>query len=428
MVLAVFFITLFVFLLTGIPIAFVLLMCAVALMQYMGTFDAQIMAQQMINGTNNFPLMAIPFFMLSGEIMTAGGLSRRIVEFANILLGRIKGGLGYAGVFASMIFAGLSGSAVADTAALGGLMVPMMKKQGYNAERATGLVAAGGIIAPLIPPSIPMIVFGVTCGLSITKLFMIGLFPGIMLGLALMTTWFFVVKRDGYDDRTTFTFQESMRVVKTSIPALLMPVIIIGGIRFGIFTPTEAGAFAVVYALIISIFIYKEMDFSSLITCLVEASKMTAVVMFVVAAATVVGWLITVAQIPMLLAETFGALASNQLLLLIIINLFLLALGMVMDLTPAILIFAPVLLPLVTMAGVDPYYFGLLMVFNLCIGLITPPVGTILYLGCGIGHITFSQMVKGVLPFLITEVVLLFMFVFFPDLVMVPLSWIWSGS
>ncbi|HQA07096.1 MAG TPA: TRAP transporter large permease subunit [Syntrophomonadaceae bacterium] len=428
MVLAVFFVSLFVFLLTGIPIAFVLLLCAVALMQYMGIFDAQIMAQQMVNGTNNFPLMAIPFFMLSGEIMTAGGLSRRIVEFANILLGRIKGGLGYAGVLASMLFAGLSGSAVADTAALGGLMVPMMEKQGYKVERATGLVAAGGIIAPLIPPSIPMIVFGVTCGLSITKLFMIGLFPGIMLGLALMIAWFFVVRRDGYDDRTKFTFKESMRVVTTSIPALLMPVIIIGGIRFGVFTPTEAGAFAVVYALLVSIFVYREMNFNSMVHCLVEASKMTAVVMFVVAAATVVGWIITVAQIPTLIANTFGALASHKLLLLIIINLFLLALGMVMDLTPAILIFAPVLLPLVTMAGIDPYFFGLIMVFNLCIGLITPPVGTILYLGCGIGHITFTRMVRGIIPFLITELIVLFMFVFFPDLVMVPLSWVWSGS
>lgn len=427
MVLGVFFITLFVFLLTGIPIAFVLVTCAIALMLYMGIFDAQIIAQQMVNGTNNFPLMAIPFFMLSGEIMTAGGLSRRIVDFAKIILGRVKGGLGYAGVLASMLFAGLSGSAVADTAALGGLMVPMMKKQGYKAERSTGLVAAGGIIAPLIPPSIPMIVFGVTCGLSITKLFMIGLFPGIMLGLALMVTWFFVVRRDGYDDRSSFTFKESMQVVKTSIPALLMPVIIIGGIRFGIFTPTEAGAFAVVYALFISLFIYREMNFASLITCLVEASKMTAVVMFVVAAATAVGWLITVAQIPMLIADTFGVLASNPLLLLLVINLFLLALGMVMDLTPAILIFAPVLLPLVKMAGIDPYYFGLLMVFNLCIGLITPPVGTILYLGCGIGHISFSRMVKGILPFLITEIILLFMFVFFPKLVMVPLSWVWGS-
>lgn len=427
MVLGVFFGSLLLLMLFGIPIAFVLVLCAISLMLYMGNFNPQILAQQMVMGANNFPLMAIPFFMLSGEIMTAGGLSRRIVEFANILLGRVKGGLGYAGVFASMVFAGLSGSAVADTAALGGILVPMMKSQGYKPERGTGLIAASGIIAPMIPPSIPMIVFGVSCGLSISKLFMIGLFPGIMLGLVLMVTWFFVVRRDGYDDRTRFTFQESIRITITSIPALIMPLIIVGGIRFGIFTPTEAGAFAVVYAFLISIFVYHELSFSGMVKCLVEASKMTAVVMLVVAAATAVGWLLTVAQIPMLIATVFSGITNHPLLLLVIINFFLLALGMVMDLTPAILIFAPVLLPLVKMAGIDPYYFGLIMVFNLCIGLLTPPVGTILYLGCGIGGIDFSRMVKGVMPFLIAELVFLFLLVFFPALVNVPLTWVWGS-
>jgi len=322
-----------------------------------------------------------------------------------------------------MLFAGLSGSAVADTAALGGIMVPMMKEQGYKIERSTGLVAAGGIIAPLIPPSIPLIVFGVTGGLSISRLFMAGLVPGIILGIFLMIAWTFVVKHDGYQDKRSFTFKEALKTIIDSIPALMMPVIIIGGIRFGIFTPTEAGAFAVVYAFIISVFVYKHLKAEHIVEVFVSASKMTAVVMFVVAAASAVAWLLTVAQIPNQVAALFSGLAAHPMLLMIVINLFLLAVGMVMDLTPAILIFTPVLLPLVTMAGISPYYFGVIMVLNLCIGLITPPVGTILYLGCGIADIGFGKMVKGILPFLITELIFLAILVLIPALVMVPFGW-----
>lgn len=428
MELLVFFLSLLIFLVLGLPVAIVLVLCAVTLMLFMGIFDAQIIAQQMVMGANNFPLMAIPFFMLAGEIMTAGGLSKQIVEFASVVVGRIKGGLGYAATLASMLFAGLSGSAVADTAALGGIMVPMMKEQGYKVERSTGLVAAGGIIAPLIPPSIPLIVFGVTGGLSISRLFMAGLIPGIILGIFLMIAWTFVVKHDQYQDKRFFTFKEALKTIIDSIPALMMPVIIIGGIRFGIFTPTEAGAFAVVYAFIISVFVYKHLKAEHIVEVFVSASKMTAVVMFVVAAASAVAWLLTVAQIPNQVAALFSGLAAHPMILMIVINLFLLAVGMVMDLTPAILIFTPVLLPLVTMAGISPYYFGIIMVLNLCIGLITPPVGTILYLGCGIADIGFGKMVKGILPFLITELIFLAILVLIPALVMVPFGWFYPGG
>ena len=416
--------SLFILLPLGIPIAIVLIMCSIALMAYMGIWDPSIISQQMVMGTNNFALMAIPFFMLSGEIMSKGGLSKRIVEFANLAVGRFKGGLGYAAILASMLFAGLSGSAVADAAALGGILVPLMVLNGYKPGRSTGLICSGAIIAPIIPPSIPMIVLGSAVGVSIGRLFMAGIVPGIILGLALMVTWYFVVKKDGYDDVRTYSKKEVREILINSIPALFMPILIVGGIRMGIFTPTEAGAFAVVYALMISIFWYKEIKLFDIPDIMVDSAKSTAIVMFIVAAATAVGWLITVAQIPSQVADLFGGLIGNKILLVLVINVFLLALGMVMDLTPNLLIFGPVLFPVIIEAGIDPYYFGVIMVLNLCIGLITPPVGTILYLGCSIGKISFGEIVKGISPFLITELVILLLFILFPSLITVPLYYI----
>lgn len=424
MELATFLLTLFFFMLFGIPIAFVLTLCAIALMYVMGMWDPEIIGQQMVMGMNNFPLMAILFFMFSGEIMSKGTLAIRIVEFAKLAVGRVKGGLGYAAVLATIIFSGLSGSAVADAAALGSVLIPLMVKNGYKVERATGLVCAGAILAPIIPPSIPMIVLGVTVDLSIGRLFMAGIVPGIILGLALMGAWWWVVKQDGYTDVRTFTRAEAVKTLKDAVPALMMPVIIIGGIRFGVFTPTEAGAFAAVYAFLISVFLYRELNLTQLTEVCFGAAKMTAIVMFVVAAATAVGWLMTMAQIPDQVVALFENYLDTPLLLLVMLNIFLLVLGMVMDLTPNVLIFAPVLFPLVQKAGIDPYFFGLIMILNLCIGLLTPPVGTILYLGCSLGNISFDRVVKGVLPFLAVEIVILAVYVAFPSIVLVPLRWL----
>lgn len=407
---------------TGIPIAIVLVLCAMVLMFTMDMWDVTIISQQMVMGTNNFPLMAIPFFMLSGEIMSQGGLSKRIVDFANILVGRLRGGLGFAAIIASMLFAGLSGSAVADTAALGGILVPLMVKCGYRPDRSTGLICSGAIIAPIIPPSIPMIVLGATVGISIGRLFMAGIVPGIIIGISLMLAWKFVVHKDGYHETTQYSLAESTKVILESLPAIFMPVLIVGGIRFGIFTPTEAGAFAVVYAFAVSLLWYRELRFADIPEVLVSAASSTAIVMFIVAAATSVGWLITVAQIPNQLVVLLGPLIEKPVLLLLVINLFLFALGMVMDLTPNLLIFGPVLFPVIIKAGIDPYYFGVIMVLNLCIGLITPPVGTILYLGCGIGNISFTQIVKGILPFLIAELLALLLFLLVPEIITVPLA------
>lgn len=252
----VFLVALFAFMLIGLPLAFVLVICAIFMMLSLNQSDVMVIAQNMVSGTNSFALMAIPFFMLAGEIMDRGGLSLRIVKFAKLIVGRIRGGLGYTAILATIVFSGLSGSAVADAAALGAILIPLMIKSGYKKSRSVAFIAAGAIVAPMIPPSIPMIVMGTSTGLSITKLFMSGLVPGIIVCLGLMVAWFFVVRADNYDDRETFTWKEAKAIMLDSFPALLMPIFIVGGIRFGIFTPTEAGAFAVVYALIICTFLH----------------------------------------------------------------------------------------------------------------------------------------------------------------------------
>lgn len=408
----------------GVPIAFVLILCAITLMQFLGQTDMTIITQNMIMGANNAALMAIPFFMLAGEVMSRGGLSQRIVDFAKIVVGRFRGGLGYAAILASMIFAGLSGSPVADAAALGGIMIPLMVKNGYSKERSTGLLCSGAVIAPIIPPSIPMIVLATGTGLSVGKMFMAGLIPGIILGICLMVCWRIIVVRDKVDDTVRFTKEQIKHILKDSLPALFMPILIIGGIRFGIFTPTEAGAFAVVYALVISLFVYKEMKWKDLADVFLAGAKSTGIVMFIVASASAVGWLITVAQIPAKVVTLLAPLIAHPLALLLMINLFLFIMGMIMDLTPNILIFGPILVPVVQAAGIDPLVFGVIMVLNLTIGLITPPVGTILYIGCSIADLPFGRVVKGVLPFLACEIVVLLLFSVFPQLISVPMGWL----
>jgi len=420
MELFVFLVTLFVLLSLGIPVAIVLAGCAIVLMAYMGEWAPSIISQQMVMGTNNFPLMAIPFFMLSGELMTAGGLSKRIVDFANIAIGRLRGGLGYAAVLGSVLFSGLSGSAVANASAFGNIMIPLMKQSGYKTHRVVGLISAGSILDPIIPPSIPMIVLGTSVGVSVSGLFIAGIVPGIILGLSLMAVWYWVVKKDGYKDIKIYSKQEMSKIARDSIPALFMPVLIVGGIRFGIFTPTEAGAFAAVYAFLVSMLWYRELKFNQLIQVFINTARSTAIVMFIVAAASAVGWLLTVAQIPDQIALLLEGFIDRPLALLLIINLFLFLIGMVMDLTPNLMIFGPMLFPVIRQAGIDPIFFGVIMTLNLCIGLITPPVGTVLYIGCNAGDISLSEVIKGVMPFLIVQLVVLLIFTLFPSIILIP--------
>lgn len=417
--------SLFFFMLLGVPICIVLVLCSMVLMYHAGMWDAMIIPSTMLDGANNYPLMAIPFFVFAGEIMAAGGLSQRVVQLAQLMIGRVRGGLGYAAIVASIIFAGLMGSSVGEAAALGGLLLPMMKQVGYKPGRAGAVIASGAILGPIIPPSTNFIILGATIsGLSITKLFMIGLIPGILIGLALMAVWFVIVRVDGYNETITFTSEERRRILIDALPAFMMPVMLLGGIRFGVFTPTEGGAFAAVFAIIVCMCYYRELSFHELLRVSARAARTTAVVMLIVATASAVGWFITVAQIPDQMTKLFSPLIDSPILLLLAINVFLFLVGMVLDLTPNILIFAPVFYPLIQQAGIDPYYFGLLFILNLGIGVITPPVGTVLYVVCGIGNIKIANLVRDMLPFILVEVIMLFLLLFFPALSLTPLKWL----
>ncbi|MFA6021997.1 MAG: TRAP transporter large permease subunit, partial [Rhodospirillales bacterium] len=342
----------------GVPIAFALLASGVALMIQLGTFDAQIVAQNVVNGADSFPLMAVPFFILAGEVMTAGGLSKRIVGLAMALVGHIRGGLGYVTIVAACVMASLSGSAVADAAALAALLMPMMLSSGYNMGRSAGLVGAGAIIGPIIPPSIPFIIYGVTGNVSIIRLFLAGIFPGVCLGVGLALTWYFVSRRGDITLPLAQTNQERVRALIDSVWALVLPFIIIFGLKFGVFTPTEAGVVAAVYSIFVSFVVYRELTLKRFYEVLVQSAKVTSVVMILVACATVSAWLITIANLPLQLAGLLEPLMGSQTLLMLVIVGILLIIGMGMDLTPTILVLTPVLLPVVKMAGIDPVYFG----------------------------------------------------------------------
>ena len=416
--------SLFFFLFLNIPIALVMVLSAIVLMLYGGDGDAMIIPQSMVDGVNNYPLMAIPFFVFAGEIMAKGGLSKRVILLAQLMIGRVKGGLGYATIIASVIFAGLMGSSVGEAAALMGILYPMMKDAGYNPGRAGGIISSGAILGPIIPPSANFILLGATMELSITKLFMIGLVPGLIIGFFLLVMWFFVVRIDGYTETIVFTKKEAINILKEATPAFMLPVLLLGGIRGGVFTPTEGGAFAAVYAIVVTVFYYRELSLRNLLRVSATAARSTAVVMLIVGAATAVGWFITAAQIPDQMKAFFEPLVPTPTLLLIAIMIFLFAAGMVMDLTPNILLFAPVFYPLTTAAGIDPYFFGLLFVLNVGIGVITPPVGTVLFVVCGSAGISMGHLVRKMAPFLLMEVAVLFLLLLFPKLSLVPLKWL----
>ena len=407
----------------GVPIAFSLLLCGVALMLHLNMFDAQILAQNLIEGSNSFPLLAVPFFMLAGEIMNAGGLSRRIVNFAMACVGHIKGGLGYVTIMAAVIMAALSGSAVADAAALTSLLLPMMVAAGHDRARSAGLIASAGIIAPVIPPSIGFVIFGVAGNVSISKLFMAGIVPGLMLGGALWVTWWWLARKEAVKVPPRKSMIEIGLAMREATWALVLPLIVVFGLKFGVFTPTEAAVVAAVYALLISVFVYKELSFKSVVPLFVTAAKTSAIVMFLVAAAMVSAWLITVANLPAQLIALLQPLLDSPRLLMLTIMIITMVVGTALDMTPTILLLTPVLMPVVKAAGIDPVYFGVLFIINNAIGLITPPVGTVLNAVAGVGKISMDEVTRGVWPFMVAQFAIMFAMVAFPALVMVPARW-----
>jgi tripartite ATP-independent transporter DctM subunit len=410
----------------GIPIAFSLLLCGAALMWHLDMFDAQILAQNLIEGSNSFPLLAVPFFMLAGEVMNAGGLSRRIVNFALSLVGHVRGGLGYVAIVAALLMAALSGSAVADAAALSALLLPMMVAAGHDKGRSAGLLSAASIIAPIIPPSIGFVIFGVAANVSVSKLFMAGIAPGLMLGVALWVTWWYLVRKEDVKPPPRKSLAEVWAALKGATFALGMPIIVIVGLKFGVFTPTEAAVVAAVYALVVSMFIYRELKFSQLYTVFLNAARTTAVIMFLVAAAMVSAWLITVAQLPDQIISLLQPFLDNPKLLMAMMMLLVILVGTAMDMTPTILILTPVLMPIVKAAGIDPVYFGVLFIINNAIGLITPPVGTVLNTVAGVGKLSMDTVTRGVWPFMLAQFAILFLLVLFPELVMVPARWFYN--
>ncbi|MGC2337449.1 MAG: TRAP transporter large permease subunit [Pseudolabrys sp.] len=407
----------------GMPIAFALLVCGIALMHSLGIFDSQIVAQNIINGADSFPLMAVPFFVLAGELMNKGGLAKRIVDIAIAVVGHVPGGLGYVTILASCALASLSGSAAADAAALAALLVPMMVAAGHRKMYAAGLVAAGGIIAPVIPPSIGFVLFGVAGGVSISKLFLAGIVPGLLLGVGLCFAWWWVARGEDIERPPRKSFREIAWAIVDGFWALMLPVIIVVGLRFGIFTPTEAAVVVAVYALFVATCIYRELKLSQVYEVFVSAALSTSVVMFLVAAALVSSWLITVAEIATQVVDLVRPFMGNQTLLMLAIMILVVIVGTALDMAPTILILTPILMPIIKQAGIDPVYFGVLFIINNAIGLITPPVGVVLNVVCGVSRISMEDIIKGVWPFMIAQLVVLFLMVLFPQLVIVPAKW-----
>ena len=410
----------------GIPIAYALLASGVALMWHLNLFDAQILAQNFIDGADSFPLLAVPFFMLAGEIMNVGGLSKRIVNFALALVGHVRGGLGYVVILAACLLSALSGSAVADAAALTALLLPMMLKAGHKKEVSGGLIAASGIIGPIIPPSIGMIIFGVAANVSIGKLFIAGIVPGLMIGLALALTWWWIGRKEALPLPARKTAAEVWATAREAVWALMLPVFILVGLRAGVFTPTEAAVVAAVYALFVSKVVYRELSLRDLYAIFVTAARTTAVVMFLVAAAMVSAWLITVANLPAQMVDLLRPLLDQPTLLMIAIMVLVMLVGTAMDMTPTILIMTPVLMPLIKAAGIDPVYFGVLFIINNAIGLITPPVGTVLNVVAGVGRMKIDEVTRGMLPFMTAQFAMLFVMILFPQTVLAPLRWFYG--
>ncbi len=364
-------------------------------------------AQTMATSLNSFSLLAIPFFVLSGLLMGHGGIARRLIDFASALVGRFKGGLAFVNILTCMFFGSISGSAAAAVSSIGGVMVPLMEEKKYSRDFSAAITVTAATTGLLIPPSNVMIIYSVAAGVSVAKIFIAGIIPGILVGLGLMVCAGFMSIKENYGQGESCGFGETFKAFLGALPALFLIVIVLGGILSGTFTATEASAIAVVYSFLLSVVFYREVKMKAIPKILIQSAVTTSVVMLLIATSMAMSELLTGARIPQELTQAMLGLTDNKILIMLLINVLLLFVGTFMDMTPAILVFTPILLPVVEKLGVHPLHFGIIMIMNLCIGLCTPPVGTCLFLGCGVANTTVSRMMKYLIPCFISMIVVL---------------------
>jgi C4-dicarboxylate transporter DctM subunit len=412
------FISFFFFLIIGVPVAFVLGLTPLVALITQGETPLVLVAQRIFTGMDSPVLMAVPFFILAGNIMGAGGMTQRLVKFCNILVGPLRGGLAYINVAISMLFAGITGAAVADTSAVGSILIPAMKKEGYDSDFSAAVTATSSTIGPIIPPSIPFIIYGVLGEVSIASLFLAGFVPGILLGLFQMVViWFYAQKRQ-YPKRSRPPFREAIKVSLDAFLVLLMPIIILGGILSGIFTPTESACIAVFYALFIGLFVYRDIALRDLPRILIRTGATSSLVMLVIGTASIFSWLLASEEIPHSVTDAILALTHNKIFILLLMNILLLIIGTFMETTASLIILTPVLLPLMLKIGVDPLHFGVILVLNLVIGLTTPPVGVCLFVACALGQTTLERLSRAILPFLVASIAVLIICTYWEGLIM----------
>jgi tripartite ATP-independent transporter DctM subunit len=409
----------FALLVLRVPITMTLAVASILTASYLG-IPLMAITQRMVQGVRSFSLLAIPFFILAGEIMSQGGISRRLIDFSNVIIGRVRGGLAQVNVLASMFFGGISGSAVADVSSIGTIMIPVMKQKGYDADYSTAVTVTSACQGIIIPPSHNMIIYSLAAGgVSVGRLFLGGFVPGVLLGVALMIISYVIAVKRGYPKERSYTLREAVTVSRDAVLGLLTAVIIIGGVISGVFTATESAAVAVIYAFLITFFVYREIPLSRFPAILTNALKTLAMVMSLIAAASAFGYLLAFLQIPAKATQLLLGVTTNRVALLLLINLLLLLLGMIMDMAPLILITTPILYPVVVGAlGMDPVHFGIMLMLNLGIGLATPPVGSAMFVGCAVGKVSIEKAARAMIPFYAVMVIVLLVVTFVPDIVM----------
>lgn len=410
----------FALVLLGVPLSFALGIIGTGGLLILNKFPLSLIAQRLFTGVDSFSFMAIPFFILAGNLMSKAQITDGLVKFSNALVGHLRGGLAHVNVLNSMFFAGISGSAAADVAAMGNIEITMMEKGGYDRSFAAALTAASSVVGPIIPPSINMVVYAIAAGnVSVTAMFLAGFLPGICLGIGMMIVGYFISRRRNYPvTGRRSSLKEMWHAFVEAIPALLMPLLLLGGMLSGVFTATEASAVSALYALLAGVFYFKTLKWKDIKDVLLDSAQTSAAVFLLIGAASIMTWLLTALQIPQAIAQFFINVSPNKYIFLLFVNLLLMVTGSLLDVTPAMLILVPILSPAATYFGVDPVHFGIIFVVNLCVGLITPPVGTCLFLTCNVAKIKMTTLVRQLWPFIAVEFVVLMILTYLPDFVM----------